>query len=90
MGAEQMSLHVVNLRDSSHRANYVKTLTDDSEALSEACTAKSTMYCANVLSGLVAKTVKNILVDSEYCFNTEFNLKTDFHKSFKHTKGENV
>ena len=45
---------------------YAKTLYSDEDAVQERCTAKATMYTACMLSGLVAKTVKNFTCDQDH------------------------
>lgn len=62
MGAETALLYCMNPNDKKDYASYAKTLYTDDEAVQEPCTAKSTMYTASMLSGLVAKTVKNIVM----------------------------
>lgn len=66
MSAETLLLHVVNMKDQSQKDSYVKTLYTDGEAMHERCTAKATIYCANILSGLVCKAVKNISCGEKY------------------------
>lgn len=63
MAAEKALLHVVN-RYSKH--SYEKTLHTDENSMRENCTAKATIYCASLLSGLVAKAVKDIVTKRSY------------------------
>lgn len=62
MGAEMASLAVYDPKSSSDCETYKKSLYSDSEGLSEPCTAKATVYTASLISGLVVKAVKDILV----------------------------
>lgn len=62
MGAEKALLYVVDMTQPKERAWYRKTLYSDSEAVREDCTAKATIYCANILAGFVVSQIKNILV----------------------------
>ena len=66
MGAETAMLYCMNPHDADDRFSYEKTLYSDDEAVQERCTAKSTTYTALLLSGLVAKAVKDIVTDSPY------------------------
>lgn len=66
MGAETMHLYVFDPNNERDREAYTKSWYSDSEALHEACTAKATMYCANILAGLVAKAVKDIATGNKY------------------------
>jgi molybdopterin/thiamine biosynthesis adenylyltransferase len=60
MGAEEALLYCMNPMDPNDQASYEKTLYTDDAAVQERCTAKSTVYTACLLSGLVAKTVKDL------------------------------
>lgn len=64
MGAEYIQTYHVNMEDSEHRENYEKSLYSDEEAVQERCTAKATMYTVNLVSGLIAKAVKDIVTDN--------------------------
>ena len=54
-------------------ADYAKTLFPQSEAVPQRCTAKTTIYCANVLAGLMVaqytKWMRSIPLESEFTFN---------------------
>ena len=64
MSLEAASLATCNCQDSASVARYSKTLYSDEAAVQERCTAKSTIYTANLISGLVCKTVKDIATKS--------------------------
>lgn len=66
MSAEALLLHIVDMKNPAQKEAYAKTLYTDGEAMHEKCTAKATIYCANILSGLVCKAVKNISCDQKY------------------------
>lgn len=66
MGAESALLYVMNPSEPSDQEAYEKTLYGDSEALQEPCTAKATIYTANLLAGLVCKAVKDLLTRPDY------------------------
>lgn len=63
MSAEEGAIYTVNMEDEKGCKSYEKSLYTDGESVSEACTAKATMYCAMLLGGQVAKNVKDIVVD---------------------------
>lgn len=65
MAAEYISLYQVDMSDTKRVDEYKKTLYADGEAVSERCTAKSTMYTVNLIAGLIGKSVKDILVGHE-------------------------
>lgn len=72
MGAESALLYV---RRPDEVKSYEATLYTDDEAIREPCTAKSTIYCANLLSGLVVKAVKDITMDGNYTRTVQWNIK---------------
>lgn len=66
MGAESALLYVMNPMDPKDVDDYENTLYTDEDAVQERCTAKATIYTANLLSGLVAKAVKDIVTRGPY------------------------
>ena len=72
MGAEV--LRVVTVSDSVSQHRYPETLFTAQEAFAGSCTAKSTIYCANVAAGLMlsqfAKWLRHLIVD----FDCQLNL----------------
>lgn len=64
MSLEAASLVTCNCQDSTSVQRYAKTFYSDSDAVQERCTAKSTIYTANLIAGLVCKTVKDIATGS--------------------------
>lgn len=75
MGAENGLLYTMDPKVKRDRISYEKTLYSDDQALHEPCTAKSTTYCALLLSGLVAKTVKDIVTGNPYCRTAIWSVK---------------
>lgn len=75
MGAEVALLYTINPNSAKECEEYAQTLYTDAEAVQERCTAKSTTYCAAVLSGLVVKTVRDVLVKGKYLWNLSLSLK---------------
>lgn len=75
MGAEEALLYVVNPMSGEDQGMYEKTLYIDAQAVQEACTAKATIYTANMLSGLVCKAVKDLLTTPNYLRTAAWNIK---------------
>lgn len=85
MGAENAHLYVMKPSDSKDIVSYEKTLYSDSEASEDRCTAKSTMYCASLLSGLVCKAVKDIVVKEPYTRVSLWNIRENQLSQWKKT-----
>lgn len=75
MGAEHAILYTINPNATADQELYESTLYSDEAAVQERCTAKSTTFCAVILSGLVTKTVRDVLVKGKYIRNLQFSLK---------------
>ncbi len=65
MSLEQASLYVCRTASKDSIEYYAKTLYSDDAAVQERCTAKSTIYTANLIAGLVSKTVKDIITGTD-------------------------
>lgn len=83
MGAESALLFVVNPMDIADGEAYEKSLYSDAEAVHERCTAKATIYTANMLSGLVCKAVKDLLTRPDYLRSAQWNIKENGFEAFK-------
>ena len=87
MGAETALLYVMNPMDKADIESYEKTLYTDEAAIQERCTAKSTIYTACMLSGLVAKAVKDLVVTPEkYLRIAQWSIKDDQFVAYKKEK----
>lgn len=75
MGAETAMLYAMNPMSVKDIVSYEKTLYSDDNAEHERCTAKATMYTACMLSGLVAKTVKDIVTNGNYPRTVVWSIK---------------
>lgn len=75
MGAESMMIYVMNPQDEDDVTAYEKTLYTDEQAVFERCTAKTTMYCANVLAGMVVHALKNRVCGERYNRVLTFDLR---------------
>ena len=83
MGAEVALMYVMNPMNYDDIESYDKTLYSDDEAVQERCTAKATMYTACMLSGLVAKAVKDIATDFEkYPRIVQWSIKDNVFQSY--------
>lgn len=79
MGSEMALLYTVKPNEKESVSQYEGSLYSDADATQERCTAKSTGYCSLVLSGMIIKTVKDVLTKGKYIRNLAFSLKeSDF------------
>jgi len=76
MGAEEGMMLCMDVHDDKDIESYEKSLYTDEQAVNEPCTAKSTAYTALMLSGLVAKTVKDRLT-GDYIRNCQWSIKNN-------------
>jgi len=76
MGAESMAMYTMQPHDLEDMAGYIKSWHSDEDSVHEACTAKSTIYCANILAGLVAMNVKKLATKQAYTRVMTFDLPT--------------
>lgn len=77
MGAEDCLLYVMNPHNPKDVASYEKTLYTNKDAVQERCTAKATIYTCNLLSGMVAKTVKNLACGENYPRISNWSVKNN-------------
>jgi sulfur carrier protein ThiS adenylyltransferase len=85
MAAESMTLLVV--KPSVDLEYYTKFLFDDSDAVQERCTAKSTIYTVNLAAGMIAKAVKNVVMGENYTRRVAWNIKTSNQNSMMTFEG---
>lgn len=83
MGAETALMYAINPKSKQEQENYEKSLYSDSDAVQEPCTAKATVYCATMLSGLVARTVKGFAVDGVYPKTVQWDIKGDAFQAWR-------
>jgi molybdopterin/thiamine biosynthesis adenylyltransferase len=80
MGAESAALYVMNPMDIDDCVDYPKALFDDKDAVEERCTAKATIYTANMLAGLVCKAIKDCLTTEAYLRTANWDIaRNAFH-----------
>jgi sulfur carrier protein ThiS adenylyltransferase len=77
MGSEDCALYVMDPHSTKDGASYEKTLYTNEDSVQERCTAKATIYTSNLLSGMVAKAVKNIACGEEYPRITQWSIKNN-------------
>lgn len=74
MGAESALMYVMNAQRPEDQSAYEATLYADKNAQPERCTAKATIYTANLLSGHAVKAVKNLITKKPYPRTTMWNI----------------
>lgn len=75
MGAETALMYVMQPDKAEDRTSYANSLYSEKDAVQEKCTAKATIYTANMLSGHLVKAVKDVLTKSEYPRITQWSIK---------------
>lgn len=75
MGAETALLYCMNPQNAQDRTSYANTFYTDENSVQEKCTAKATTYTASLLSGMVVKTVKDLLTQETYPRITQWSIK---------------
>ena len=75
MASEFAVLYTMRPHDKEDIEAYEITLHSDDNSIAEPCTGKSTAYCALLLSGLVAKAVKDIVTNNPYPRTASWNVK---------------
>lgn len=75
MSAETYMQFAVNTNDSKAVDVYKRSLYSDENAVAERCTAKSTIYTVTSSTGLICKTIKNILMNEAYPKNVQWDIK---------------
>lgn len=77
MAVETALMFVMNPMSEKDAKAYEASLYTDENAVQERCTAKATMYTAQLLSGLVAKAVKDVVTKSSYPRVVTWSIKED-------------
>lgn len=83
MSAERALLYVMNPRDLKDIESYRKAWYPNSDSTQESCTSKATMYTACLISGLVCKALKDLVMGDAYPRVTQWNIKQDSFLSWK-------
>lgn len=86
MAVETALLYVMNPMSDRDAKAYEASLYTDENAVQERCTAKATMYTAQLLSGLVAKAVKDVVTKSNYPRVVNWSIKDDQMLAHKNVK----
>jgi hypothetical protein len=66
MSVEYAVMYVMKPSDEKDVESYIKTHFTDENGIQEACTAKATMYTSQLIGGLVAKAVKDLVTGNKY------------------------
>jgi len=74
MGAETSLLYIMNPKEANDVKSYEKTLYSDANAVQERCTAKATIYTANLLAGQVCKGVKDLACGTPYTRLSQWDI----------------
>lgn len=82
MGAEAALVYAMKPMELKDAKSYEKTLYTDEQAAFERCTAKATMYTAFMLSGHVAKIVKDFVLGDPYSRVTNWSIKGNDFQAF--------
>lgn len=82
MGAETALLYVMRPHLKKDVEAYGKTLYSNEDAVQEKCTAKSTIYTANMISGMAVKAVKNLICKQEYPRVTQWSIASNEMMSY--------
>lgn len=83
MGAESALLYVMNPMSERDQESYERSLYTDSAAVQEKCTAKATIYTANMLSGLVCKAVKDLITRPDYLRTAQWNIAENAFEGYR-------
>ncbi len=79
MSAEFYAQYTINPFSDTDRATYESTMYTDDNAVAERCTAKSTVYTAQLAGGLIVKTIKNIILGEDFPRNTQWDIKSSMN-----------
>ena len=85
MASEYALQYVMNPHDVKDIESYEKTLYSDKDSVQERCTAKATMYTATMISGYVAKAVKDLVTKNPYARVTHWDIGLNNHQSWRKT-----
>lgn len=77
MGSQSALLLTYRPMDSKECEDYATSLYTDESAVQERCTAKATIYTANLLSGIVVKALKDFLLKGERLSYATWDIPTN-------------
>ncbi len=75
MSVESGLFYAMSPNDEKDQGSYEKTLYSDEEAVPERCTMKSVMFTPLLLSGFIAKTVKDLVTGNPYLRVAQLGIK---------------
>lgn len=82
MSAETAAIYTMKPHLAADIESYEKTLYTDGEAVAERCTAKSTIFCVNIISGFVVKAVKDVVTENSYTRVGHLDIKANEYSTF--------
>lgn len=74
MGSRFGKVFIVSKDDQKSVAFYMESLHDDANAWTEPCTARSTIFCAYVIAGVMVATFVNWLLEENYTHQASIDL----------------
>lgn len=77
MAAEFAVQYTINPLNPADCAMYERTLYTDEEAVQERCTARSTVYTALMIAGMISKTVRDVLAGHKYTRTVQWDIKNN-------------
>jgi hypothetical protein len=76
-GPEVVRVLSVDMKNSSERDRYAKTLHSDEEAVQLPCTARAIIYSVLSVSSVICKQIKQYLMNQPYAHDLALDLKND-------------
>lgn len=83
MGGEYAMMYTMDPMNPKDVAAYEKTLYTDEQGVKEPCTARSTVYTAMMIGGLICKTLKDVLSERPYARVVHWDIKNDHQKIYR-------
>jgi molybdopterin/thiamine biosynthesis adenylyltransferase len=74
MGSRFGKVFVVSKDNNDSVAEYLSSLHTDADAATEPCTARSTIFCAYVIAGIMAASLVSWVLEEKYPFQTAIDL----------------
>lgn len=82
MAIEFALMYAIDPNSEKDITTYENTLYSDAEAVQERCTAKSTVYTANLIAAQVCKVVKDYLLGNPYVRILQWDIANNIMKSY--------
>lgn len=75
MGAEHITMFTIDPNNKDDLKTYERSWFPDSKGVHEPCTAKATIYTANLIAGFACKVVKDLVTDNPYTRVLQYSVK---------------